>query len=117
LLHPRIRERLNRQRDEFAAAGKPAVVLDAPLLLEAGWGPMCDVVLMVDSPREARVARAASRGWSEAEFDQREAAQWSVDEKRRLSDVVIHNDGPVDELRRAVADFWGQHIAPATHQP
>src|SRR4051812_19095434 len=33
LLHPRIRRRLNKERGEAAAAGKPAVVLDAPLLL------------------------------------------------------------------------------------
>ena len=50
LLHPRIRRRLNQLRDEFAAAGNPAVVLDAPLLLEAGWGPLCDFVLFVDVP-------------------------------------------------------------------
>jgi dephospho-CoA kinase len=117
LLHPRIRERLDRQRDEFAAAGKPAVVLDAPLLLEAGWGPMCDLVLMVDSPREARLARAASRGWSEGEFHGREAAQWSVDEKRRLSDEVIANEGTVDDLRRKLADFWARRVAPTTHKP
>ena len=42
----------NRAATQFAAAGKPAVVLDAPLLLEAGWGPMCDVILFVDTPRE-----------------------------------------------------------------
>src|SRR6478672_11811990 len=58
LLHPRIGRRLNQRRDEAAAAGKPAVVLDAPLLLEAGWGPMCDLVLMIDSPRDFRLERA-----------------------------------------------------------
>src|SRR5437868_15080629 len=35
LLHPRIRERLNTKRDQAVTAGKPAIVLDAPLLLEA----------------------------------------------------------------------------------
>jgi dephospho-CoA kinase len=114
LLHPRIRERLAHERDQIAAAGKPAVVLDAPLLLEAGWGPMCDVVVMIDSPREARLERAAARGWSEAEFDEREAAQWSVAAKRQRSDVVIPNLGTESDLRRAVVDFWARHIAPTT---
>ena len=113
LLHPRIRRRLNLERDQAGAARKPAVVLDAPLLLEAGWGPMCDLVLMIDCPRELRLERAKDRGWSESHFDQREAAQWSEDEKRRLADVVIPNLGTDEELRSAVADFWARNIIPA----
>ena len=89
LLHPRIGKRLDQKRTEAAAAGKPAVVLDAPLLLEAGWKKMCDVVLMIDSPRDLRLSRAKTRGWTEAEFDRREASQWPIDKKRREADVVI----------------------------
>src|SRR2546430_1610745 len=91
LLHPRIGRRLNQERDQAAADGKAAVVLDAPVLLEAGWGPMCDLILMIDSPRELRLERATARGWSETEFDRREAAQWPADEKRRHANVVIAN--------------------------
>ena len=74
LLHPRIGIRLDEQRNDAAAAGKPAVVLDAPVLLEAGWGKLCDVVLMIDSSRELRLSRAKTRGWTEAEFDRRESS-------------------------------------------
>jgi dephospho-CoA kinase len=111
LLHPRIRQRLMAERDQAVAAGKPAVVLDAPLLLEAGWGPMCDLVLMIDSPQESRLARALARGWTEAEFDRREAAQWSPEAKRRHAGVVIPNNGTEVELRNAIADFWAREIA------
>jgi dephospho-CoA kinase len=110
LLHPRIRYRLEAERREWLAAGRPAVVLDAPLLLEAGWGPMCDVVLMVDAKRETRLTRARNRGWSEAQFDEREAAQWPIVKKRQSADVVINNDGTEDELRRSVRDFWKRYI-------
>jgi dephospho-CoA kinase len=72
---------------------------------------MCDVVLMVDAPRETRLARARSRGWTEAEFAQREAAQWPVDEKRRAADVVIQNDGTEKELRDAVRAFWEGYVS------
>jgi dephospho-CoA kinase len=110
LLHPRIRVRLEDQRKQFEAEGKPAAVLDAPLLLEAGWDAACDLVLMVDTPRESRLQRALERGWTEAEFARREAAQWPVDQKRRAADVVIPNDGSVDELREAVGTFWKEHV-------
>lgn len=115
LLHPRIGQRLDQKRKEAAASGTPAVVLDAPLLLEAGWGAMCDPVLMIDSPRDLRLSRAKTRGWTEAEFDRREAAQLPVDKKRSLANIVIPNHGSADDLRRMVVDFWAQYIVPDTH--
>jgi dephospho-CoA kinase len=111
LLHPRIRQRLEEMRQHFAAEGKSAVVLDAPLLLEAGWGSLCNIILMIDVPREIRLDRARQRGWSEAEFSQREAAQLPVDEKRRAAHCVIENDGSIEELRAAVSDFWQRYVA------
>jgi dephospho-CoA kinase len=114
LLHPRIRRRLEAERREMVAAGRAAVVLDAPLLLEAGWGSLCDVVLFIDSSRETRLARARKRGWSEAQFDEREAAQLPIVKKRGAADVVINNDGTEDELRRSVHDFWNQYVIQAS---
>jgi dephospho-CoA kinase len=110
LLHPRIGARLRAEGQDFAAAGRPAVVLDAPLLLEAGWQPICDLILMVDASRETRLGRATIRGWTEKEFDQREAAQLSVDVKRLAADAIVQNDGSEAELRDAVSNFWRQHI-------
>lgn len=111
LLHPRIRRRLEAERREMIAAGRPAIVVDAPLLLEAGWGAMCDIVLMVDASRETRLARARNRGWSEADFDEREAAQWPIAKKRDAADVVITNNGTEQRLRDAVRQFWDRHIS------
>jgi dephospho-CoA kinase len=113
LLHHRIRRRLEKLRDQYAAEGKPAVVLDAPVLLEAGWGPMCDILLMVDAPRQVRLERARQRGWTEAEFDHREAAQWPVDDKRREAHFMITNDGTPEDLQQAVHEFWNMHVVPA----
>ena len=76
---------------------------------------MCDVVLMIDVPRDLRLSRAKARGWNEAEFDRREAAQWSIDEKRRLADEVIANCGSADQLRAAIANFWGKNIVSVSH--
>jgi len=111
LLHPRIRRRLNELREQYAVEVRPAVVLDAPVLLEAGWGPMCDRLVMVDAPRELRLQRARDRGWSEEEFHRREASQWPIDDKRRAADLTIANDGTEEELRQAVRELWQNEIA------
>jgi dephospho-CoA kinase len=112
-LHPRIGKKLVEARDIFAAAGQPVVVLDAALNFEAGWQQLCDLIVFVDAPREVRLARARQRGWSEADFADREAAQWPVDEKRRAAHVVICNDGSEEQLRQAVQQLWGRFVAPA----
>jgi dephospho-CoA kinase len=113
LLHPHIRRRLKRELDKFAAEGRKVVVLDAALLFEAGWQTLCDLVVYVDAPRETRLARAQARGWTDAEFAAREAAQWPIDDKRRAADVLLANDGSEADLRQVVADFWERHIEPA----
>lgn len=110
LVHPKIGQRLEAERLRLAAAGRPAVVIDAALLFEANWRPSCDLVLFVDVPRELRLERARRRGWSETDFTWREAAQWPIDLKRQLADVSLSNAGTVDQLREAVRQFWRRHI-------
>lgn len=110
LLHPRIRAKLVADRAQFASEGRAAVVLDAPLLLEAGWANECSIILMIESSRETRLRRALRRGWSEAEFDRREAAQWPIEQKREHAHYSLSNDGTESSLRDAVATFWQTEI-------
>jgi dephospho-CoA kinase len=102
MVHPLVRSRRAEMR---RGAGRArAVVIDAPLLFEAGVDVECDAVLFIDAPRDRRLSRvAASRGWDEAELTRREAAQMSLDEKRRRSTAVVVNDGSVEVLRGRVS--------------
>lgn len=106
IVHPEIRRLLSAEADAHAAAGARACVLDAPLLLEAGWDTWCDVLLFVESSWPVRCARAAARGWSEAELRARESVQRSVEEKRCRADVVIDNSGTPAETRTQIEQFW-----------
>ncbi len=91
LVHPAIHAR-RRARFESAPPGTPALVIDAPLLFEAGLDAECDAVLFVDAPREVRLERVRRhRGWDESELDRREAAQWPVHRKRAGADEVVEN--------------------------
>ncbi len=79
------------------------VVLDAAVLLEAGWGELVDKLVYLDAPRAARVARLAARsGWTENELDAREAAQWPAEEKKMRADAVIDNASHPDALQERV---------------
>ncbi len=106
LLHPRIVRRLADEQRELAAQNYPAVVLDAPLLLEAGWDRLCDRLIFVDAARELRLARAAARGWTEEDVARREAAQLPLEVKRARADVSIDNSGTPQQTRAQVEQFW-----------
>jgi dephospho-CoA kinase len=102
-------------RDRIAGGlADPAVrflLLDAAVMLEAGWHDAVDRIVYVDAPREARVARVAARGgWTAAELAAREAAQWPADRKLRYADAVVRNDAGPDGLQPQVDDIltrWG----------
>ena len=87
----------DRTRQEISAAqanpGAAFVLLDAAVLLEAGWGGLVDRLVYIDAPRAVRGARLAVRsGWTEAELTAREAAQWPAEEKKMRADAIVIND-------------------------
>jgi len=104
ILHPRMRDRFRREIERLAAQGQARmIVLDAAILLEAGWDDLCDRVVFVDASRSVRCQRVANqRGWTLAEFESREAAQWPYDRKRGRADIVLANDSGIDGLNREV---------------
>lgn len=106
MVYPYIGQRV---REELAKAENDAkfrfVVLDAAVLLEAGWTEIYDHLLFVDAPRTVRYERLAIRSsWSESELAGREAAQMPLDEKRQRADAIVINDGTPIALRKQLVD-------------
>jgi dephospho-CoA kinase len=110
LTHPRIHARLAEFIHKAECQGAaPALILDAPLLLEAGWDALCREIVFVDAPRQTRLLRAqASRGWSESQFAARERAQWPVERKRARATAIIDNSGDTALTDAQVDHFWEQ---------
>ncbi len=110
LTHDEIAVRLRQQADTLSEGGCVAAVLDAPLLLEAGWDKLCRWLVFVAAPRSQRLMRAVGRGWSEEGFSAREAAQESLDRKRGRADVTIDNSGSTAATRAQLEQFWRSHL-------
>jgi len=112
ILHPLMRARFVaaiRRGMEVGCGGPSAIVLDAAILLEAGWDDLCDHVVFVDAPREDRVARSLrQRGWTREMFDARESAQWPCELKRRRATLAITNSADLESLRREVERLLGR---------
>ena len=110
LTHPEIARLLKRQTESLAATGVLLAVLDAALLLEAGWDQWCEKIVFVEAPREMRLARAVACGWSKEDFAAREGAQESLDRKRASADVTIDNSGSPERTQAQVEQFWASLI-------
>jgi dephospho-CoA kinase len=106
LTHPEIGRLLERQAERLAASGCRAAVLDAALLMEAGWDRLCEKLVFVDAPRELRLSRALARGWNEEDFAAREQSQRSLDWKRGRADVVLDNSGSPEQTLAQVERLW-----------
>lgn len=101
IVFPWIRQRL-REELERVDAETPSrfIVLDAAVMLEAGWDAVCDRILFIDVPEAVRWQRVArQRDWSAEEVRGREAAQWSLEQKRALADAVVDNGGSEAQTR------------------
>src|SRR5262249_22455290 len=103
LVHPEIKRRIEEEIQKAQADPRVTlIVLDAAIMLEAGWTGPCDALVFVDAPREIRLARLAQRGFSAKDVEARERAQMPIEEKKRRADYVIENVGTVEEMASQV---------------
>lgn len=96
IVRPGIRDEIRRQILS-APQEVDAMILDAALLLEAGWAAECDALIFIETPLEIRRERVArDRGWSAEELQKRESSQWSLERKRAACHYVVDNSGTPD---------------------
>ena len=95
-IHPLVRKRFV----EIAAQAQGVVVLEATLLVEAGYGPGFDLIVTVEAPCELRLERAIARGVNPESARARLLAQGDGEQRRRAAHRLIDNSGDERHLRR-----------------
>ncbi|NGN91403.1 dephospho-CoA kinase [Nocardioides sp. KC13] len=105
IVHPLVGARSAELEEAGRSAGK-LVVNDIPLLVEAGYAPFFDEVIVVDVPVETQVERAVARGMTEADARSRISAQASREERLAVATYVIDNTGTLDDLRKRVREIY-----------
>ncbi|MEV4458571.1 dephospho-CoA kinase [Microbispora sp. NPDC049633] len=105
IVHPKVGERTQQLQRE--APDDAVVVYDVPLLAENNLAPLYDVVVVVDTPDEVRLDRLRRfRGMPEADARARIAAQASREDRLRIADIVVGNEGSLEELDARVDKVW-----------
>jgi dephospho-CoA kinase len=105
IVHPEVA----RRAAEIVAAhaGTDAVVvLDSPLLIETGRHRDVELVIVVSAEPETQIGRLVARGMDEADARARLAAQMPLAEKAEVADVVLDNEGSLEDLEGQVDRLW-----------
>jgi dephospho-CoA kinase len=101
ILWPRVGERVAQFRD--GTDGRPAAIVEVPLLFESGMEAVFDKTIAVVADEQVRAERAAGHGHQLVEA--RTMRQLSQDEKAQKADFVVRNDGTVEELEIKLSDL------------
>ena len=110
ILQPIIRERI---QELISTSKDPVVVIDVPLLYEQHYEDLCDVVMVVSVQPKQQLERLMNRNhFTMDEAKNRVASQMPLSSKERLADVVIDNNGSVEETRQQVKKWLNQVVRP-----
>ena len=106
ITHPAINDEFSRRVAE--AQSDAIVVLDVPLLVESAQARErpYQTVIVVEAPRDVRLARLEARGVDRADAESRMAAQAGDDERRKIATYVVDNAGERSSLESQVDEIW-----------
>ena len=114
ITHPAIIEQSWAEAQRLAALGKERIVIiDSPLLIEAGMQDIVDIVVVVIADEKTQLDRLIQRSikqkkpLSVKEAQARIHSQMPLSEKIKYADFVVENNGGLDELKTKVAKLWG----------
>lgn len=114
ITHPRIFQAI---RDGLAACekrGEAAAVIEAALMVETGSYRAYDALLVVDCDPETQLRRLMEReAMDESTARRWISAQMPLSDKRSVADLVIENNGTLEDLQKAVGRAWDQLQAPS----
>ncbi len=107
IVHPKAYGMVKERIETYRRRGRKAVVLEAALLIEAGWTTLVDQVWLVVAS-EATVVDRLKKGKTanESEVLARLKTQMPTQEKMKYAHEVIDNDGTLEELEARLAELW-----------
>ena len=115
LVHPEVLRLLKLRFHVLEKQKTPAVVVEVPLLYEAGWKVLFDAVVLVTITKPILIKRLLKRGMSLSEIESRLRAQIPAHKKKKSADFVINNSGLKSTTARQVSKIM-RALAPCFHR-
>ncbi|MDP3732366.1 MAG: dephospho-CoA kinase [Candidatus Omnitrophota bacterium] len=100
IIHPEV---IRVIKEEIKFSPGRVVVLDAPLLIEAGLDKMVDKLILVTITREKQIKRICKKtGLSRSDILKRIEAQISQNVKSRFANFIIDNSGTIEKTKKQI---------------
>lgn len=107
IIHPEVVDIILKRMQDAKLSGTDVVVIDAPLLIEAGLSAVIDRLVVVSTGRKIQEKRSSiQHKLSLKEIRARISSQLSLAEKEKKADYVIDNNGSPDNTRKQVEKIW-----------
>lgn len=101
IVHPAVISTFKKEIKRYQKQKTALLVLDVPLLFEAGLDQLCDQVITVYVPRTLQIARLKKRdSFLTTDAKKRIASQMSLLEKKKKADFVIDNRGTIKNSQK-----------------
>ena len=111
IMHPRMAEIIKDKINQLGVQGTEVVVVEAALMIEAGWDSLVDEVWVTSSPEDKVIERLRQRNHlSDEEISSRIDSQMSFEERVRHTHVILENSGSKEELCERVASLWNSRV-------
>jgi dephospho-CoA kinase len=116
LMHPIMYKLIQEKINKLADNGVEVVILEAAILLEANWQPLTDEIWLAKSDQEIVIERVQLRNkFTREEIIKRIQSQMSNEEREKHADIVISNDGTLEELKETVRSLWHLKVNGGNH--
>ena len=96
--------------EEYRKQGVDILIIEAPLLIEAGWATKVDKIWVTIAPQDVIVERLKKKGISVKDIQARMRLQTPPEERIKLADFVIDTNMPLDELKIIIGELWQKTI-------
>mgnify|MGYP001295336640 FL=1 len=111
IMYPRMANMVKGKIGSLKDDGVSVVVLEAAVLLEAGWDSLVDEVWTVTAPAAVVLERLHARnGMASDEANRRIAAQMSIEDRLNRSQAEVSNSGDMILLSKTVRKLWEDRV-------
>jgi len=106
IVHPEVRRMFAEGCEEYRDSDR-VVVFSAPLLVETGMHTAFDLLIVVSAPVATQIERLMrDRGMPERAVQARIDAQLPLEAKAEVADVLVDNEGTLEDLEGQVDRLW-----------
>jgi len=108
IIHPYVYEKI---KERIEASDRQVILVEVPLLFEAGFETLCDKVVVVTCNSSTKLKRLKRKRFPEQEVRVRERAQMSEALKAQKANFIIDNSKSIYQTQREIERLWYKFVS------